>query len=854
MVCQVCSLYKDNNVDTFHDQSNLAMVCHFLISESEQEQSPCVAAATMLRSVGSWRYFTRNYEGLRAFCLSLIAGCVHTGVEGQGSLTVATFMLALRSMRPPRKSGPSSADEICFDCISIASPVKEDGSACVPLSGRQATIISSIPLYILPDISAAVAPDLVKHYMRDLLSDHVACRKLGATAIPVILLPKRKPNLYQNLGSETSPKMSCEAVEAAEIALKNELETNGVDFLNQLTKKFAYSHHAMASGGDESQSSRSMLSSLSRDDAVVNAIITTVVRGLEWPSPNHGIKAISAGHFYPRQARIVEIFTQASPEVVPKALKEVVCDVIGKSQDSDRPMVAAVAEILAGMIASGTVFDTSDDGTSYWESWIGPTLARALDNTPLDLLDMWSDCVLRFSVHGLMASGREDALDLLVDAAIPRSMIGGSSSDVCKKVTYMTSILNEMIQQDSQSHQPRSTGVSVPLKHLLWICIEQLPALAHDWSDSDMARQAIAGLAADVSLIILGRRANAVDKDLEKLVAAIERIHDTLAEVFNQATEYLFNQNKDKVLEEDDSGMDVDRCAEDENEASETYQTNGVSNASISLSRVAFSCELTYQLLASTCSKATPWILRVLTNIMRVIELIPSEAQFVGSTVRLAMRSVKYQPFDVHQVQLCLQAVLKSSSGSLWTERAAALVFLQYFWFRHALILGDRGSETVMNEALRLINDSKLEVRELGSATVSGVIRALSPEKQEKYRILALEKARTLFPERKRRRVDTSDKQKHGSGLIPERHGAALFLKALVLATPYDVPEWLPDILMALVRLASEPAPVKSTVTEALADFRRTHEEGGLMEMKEVLTPDQWEAIRDVATPASYFV
>jgi proteasome activator subunit 4 len=59
---------------------------------------------------------------------------------------------------------------------------------------------------------------------------------------------------------------------------------------------------------------------------------------------------------------------------------------------------------------------------------------------------------------------------------------------------------------------------------------------------------------------------------------------------------------------------------------------------------------------------------------------------------------------------------------------------------------------------------------------------------------------------------------------------------------------------MTLVRISSEPAPVKTTVTAALADFRRTHEEGGLQEMKDVLTLEQWEAIRDVATPASYFV
>ena len=43
-------------------------------------------------------------------------------------------------------------------------------------------------------------------------------------------------------------------------------------------------------------------------------------------------------------------------------------------------------------------------------------------------------------------------------------------------------------------------------------------------------------------------------------------------------------------------------------------------------------------------------------------------------------------------------------------------------------------------------------------------------------------------------------------------------------------------------------------MTKALSEFRRTHEEGGLAEAKEALTQEQWAAIRDVASPASYFV
>ena len=39
-----------------------------------------------------------------------------------------------------------------------------------------------------------------------------------------------------------------------------------------------------------------------------------------------------------------------------------------------------------------------------------------------------------------------------------------------------------------------------------------------------------------------------------------------------------------------------------------------------------------------------------------------------------------------------------------------------------------------------------------------------------------------------------------------------LGLKAFVLAHPYDVPKWLPDLLLLLVRASLQPAPIKNSV------------------------------------------
>ncbi len=47
---------------------------------------------------------------------------------------------------------------------------------------------------------------------------------------------------------------------------------------------------------------------------------------------------------------------------------------------------------------------------------------------------------------------------------------------------------------------------------------------------------------------------------------------------------------------------------------------------------------------------------------------------------------------------------------------------------------------------------------------------------------------------------------------LEDKHALALGLRAFVLSSPYDVPDWLPPVLVALSGLASAPEPVKTTV------------------------------------------
>ncbi|KAL9274388.1 Proteasome activator subunit 4-like protein [Drosera capensis] len=83
-------------------------------------------------------------------------------------------------------------------------------------------------------------------------------------------------------------------------------------------------------------------------------------------------------------------------------------------------------------------------------------------------------------------------------------------------------------------------------------------------------------------------------------------------------------------------------------------------------------------------------------------------------------------------------------------------------------------------------------------------------------------------------------------------HGAALALGACVLSVPYDMPSWLPAHVTLLARFVVEPAPVRSTVTKAVAEFRRTHADTWSFQ-KDQFTEEQLEVLADTSSSSSYF-
>ncbi|KAL0045726.1 hypothetical protein WJX82_002854 [Trebouxia sp. C0006] len=249
-----------------------------------------------------------------------------------------------------------------------------------------------------------------------------------------------------------------------------------------------------------------------------------------------------------------------------------------------------------------------------------------------------------------------------------------------------------------------------------------------------------------------------------------------------------------------------------------------------------------------------PLLVRLLPYLLKTQELQTPELQPLSMESKAALALLKYLPLTPQVIPQVIETLSTSSHIEPWAARAAGLVFAQYFWFRHCFLLTTQQGEAVQQLVVSMLSDKKLEVQDLAAASLSGLLKGTTPAQFEQLRQHFLQKVDHMFPAKQRGKRLSLPPQKGSASSVNERHAALLGLRAFVLTSPYDVPAWLTDVLMALARAAAEPAPIKKTVRNTLGEFRRTHEEAGLAEVKRLLTSDQWDAIQDVSSPATYFV
>ncbi|CAL1599788.1 unnamed protein product [Knipowitschia caucasica] len=192
-----------------------------------------------------------------------------------------------------------------------------------------------------------------------------------------------------------------------------------------------------------------------------------------------------------------------------------------------------------------------------------------------------------------------------------------------------------------------------------------------------------------------------------------------------------------------------------------------------------------------------------------------------------------------------LAALEEMSLKRSWHSRFSVLTYLQIMVFYNLFTLLSLPQEVLRIRALvmQLLLDEQLEVRDMAGTTLSGLLQChffpLDSGLHSKLHTLS----QTAVP-RARGEIASTD--------LVRRHAGVLGLSACIMSSPYDVPEWMPQILMELSDHLNDPQPIEMTVKKTLSEFRRTHHDNW-QEHRQSFTDDQLLVLTDLLVSPCYY-
>ncbi|KAJ1523444.1 hypothetical protein ONE63_001302 [Megalurothrips usitatus] len=195
-------------------------------------------------------------------------------------------------------------------------------------------------------------------------------------------------------------------------------------------------------------------------------------------------------------------------------------------------------------------------------------------------------------------------------------------------------------------------------------------------------------------------------------------------------------------------------------------------------------------------------------------------------------------------VPVVLNAVKKVDNHPSWAMRVSCLGFLQVLLFQNMPIFSSRAEWTkqVIDLVVHRLDDAWVEVQHKAGEVLSGMLHChFIPNPLE-----LMEMFKTKASVRLSRKSPDPTK-------LRTRHAAIIGLCAFVRAFPYDVPEFVPEVIGLLGNHLNDPHPISKTIRDTLSSFQRTHI-SQWHEHRRCFTEEQLNALSDMVLPPSHYV
>eukprot|EP00064_Thunnus_orientalis_P007411 superscaffoldBa00000821_g7431 len=205
------------------------------------------------------------------------------------------------------------------------------------------------------------------------------------------------------------------------------------------------------------------------------------------------------------------------------------------------------------------------------------------------------------------------------------------------------------------------------------------------------------------------------------------------------------------------------------------------------------------------------------------------------------------------QIPMVLSALQEIAGSSSWHARYTVLTYLQIMVFYNlfTFMSDQKAVNDVRTLVIKLLEDEQLEVREMAATTLSGFLQCnfLSMDAPMQAHFEAL--CKTCLPKKRKRELGSIVDTIPSADLV-RRHAGVLGLSACILSSPYDVPTWMPQLLMDLSAHLNDTQPIEMTVKKTLSNFRRTHHDNW-QQHKQQFTDDQLLVLTDLLVSPCYY-
>ncbi|KAJ3843176.1 hypothetical protein F5878DRAFT_605646 [Lentinula raphanica] len=233
----------------------------------------------------------------------------------------------------------------------------------------------------------------------------------------------------------------------------------------------------------------------------------------------------------------------------------------------------------------------------------------------------------------------------------------------------------------------------------------------------------------------------------------------------------------------------------------------------------------------------------MMPEILRMSELNDSsELQTYSTAVLYVLSAVT--PVREHIEIILGHFVTAIKSSTSWRIRHHALPALVVFFYRNLLYIPPDGVSNVMDVLLDCLADENVEVREMASKVLSGVVRV-----SQRQSILPLKK-RFVSLMRKTKLPPRSDPTY--AACLRTLHSAILGLCALIESFPYSVEPWMPPLTELLAPHATDPPPISTSIRKCASEFKKTHQDTWHKDQS-VFDEDQLQSLSTMLVGTSYY-